>query len=109
MRAGALLTVRIRLFAIAAIGALLAAVVGGVGLSGYARLTAASRAEARLGNIQALTLTSKSLQHKVRAQAWFAVAVSDGGTGRSATEVRTEFDAAGTAMRSNNTQLSDLV
>ena len=99
---------RKRLFAIALIGALLTAVVGGVGLSGYARLTAASRAEARLGTIQALTLVSQSLQHKVRAQAWFGVAVAEGDTGRSRVEVRSEFDAARTTMLATNVQLSAL-
>jgi len=108
MRAVRRWTVRKRLFAIAAIGALLAALVGMVGLSGYARLTAASRAESRLGTIQALTLTAQSLQHQVRAQAWFAVAVSEGGTGRSTAEVRTEFDAARTALNAGNTTLSAL-
>ncbi|WP_433731227.1 HAMP domain-containing protein [Actinoplanes sp. CA-051413] len=108
MRAVRRWTVRKRLFAIAAIGALLAALVGMVGLSGYARLTAASRAESRLGTIQALTLTAQSLQHQVRAQAWFAVAVSKGDTGRSTAEVRTEFDAARTALNAGNTTLSAL-
>ncbi len=102
------MTVRQRLFAIAVIGALLTAVVGGVGLSGYARLTSVSRAEARLGTVQALTLVSQSLQHKVRAQAWFGLAVSDGGTGRSRVEVRSEFDDARGAMHANNTQLTAL-
>lgn len=108
MRAGRRLTVRKRLFAIATIGALLTAVVGGVGLSGYARLTDASRAEARLGTIQSLTVVSQSLQQKVRAQAWFGLAISGGDTGRSRVEVRSEFDDARTAMLANNAQLSAL-
>jgi len=105
MRSGRRMTLRKRLFAIALIGALLTAVVGGVGLSGYARLTAASRAEARLGTIQALTLVSQSLQHRVRAQAWFGVAVAEGDTGRSRVEVRSEFDDARTTMIATNAQL----
>src|SRR5690349_5733936 len=71
MRVGRRLTVRKRLFAIAVVGALFTAVVGGVGLSGYASLTAASRAEARLGTIQSLTVLPQPLPHKARAQAWF--------------------------------------
>ncbi|WP_233624949.1 diguanylate cyclase domain-containing protein [Actinoplanes sp. ATCC 53533] len=99
---------RKRLFVIALIGALLTGVVGGVGLSGYARLTAASRAEARLGTIQALTLVSQSLQHEVRAQAWFGVAIAEGDTRRSRVEVRSEFDEARTTMLATNAQLSAL-
>jgi diguanylate cyclase (GGDEF)-like protein len=108
MRARRRLTVRKRLFAIAVIGALLTSVVGAVGLSGYARLTGASRAESRLATIQTLTLTSQSMQHQVRAQAWFAVAISAGETGRPVSEVRSEFEAARTELRASNERLTTL-
>ena len=106
---GGRLTLRARLFGIAAAGLVLTGVVGAVGLSGYAGLAAANRAEVRLGTIQSLALQTQSIQHKVRAQAWFAVAQSGGGTGRSATEVRTEFTAARAEMLATTANLGDLV
>ncbi|HEX8626896.1 MAG TPA: HAMP domain-containing protein, partial [Catenuloplanes sp.] len=107
-RAGRRLTVRGRLYGISAVGAVLTAVIGVVGLSGYSRLNAANEAELWLGTTQASTLEVLALQHKIRAQVWFAYAASAGGTDRPTAEIREEFEGARERLLANNAQLSTL-
>lgn len=107
-RDGRRLTVRGRLYGISAVGALLTAVIGLVGLSGYSRLNAANEAGVSLGTTQAVTLQMLALQHKIRAQVWFAYAASAGGTNRPTAEIREEFDTARERLLADNARLSAL-
>jgi len=100
---------RMRLRGLAVVAALFTALVGGVGLSGYAGLNAANAAENRLGTTQALTLEAQSQQHAIRGLAWFAVAVGAGGTDRPMSEVREEFDAARARLRATQDELAGIV
>jgi diguanylate cyclase (GGDEF)-like protein len=102
-------TVRVRLHGIAAVAALFTAVVGGVGLSGYAGLNAANTAENKLGTLQALALDAQAQQHTIRAQAWFAVVVGSGDADRPMSEVREEFDAARGRLRAVQENLAGIV
>src|SRR4051794_15699487 len=101
-------TVRFRLYCFAAITALFTAVVGGVGLSGYASLNAANTAENQLGTVQALALEEESLQHAIQAKAWLAVADGASGVDRPASEAR-EFDATKGLLGAANGKLAGAV
>jgi hypothetical protein len=102
-------TVRVRLHGVAAVAALFIALVGGVGLSGYAGLNAANTAENRLGTLQALALEAQSQQRTIRAQAWFAIAVGAGEADRPMSEVRAEFDAARARLNAVHDNLAGTV
>jgi diguanylate cyclase (GGDEF)-like protein len=102
-------TVRVRLHGLAVVAALFTALVGAVGLSGYAGLNAANTAENRLGTMQGLALEAQSQQHAIRGLAWFAVAVGAGGADRPMSEVREEFDDARARLRTAQENLADVV
>lgn len=99
---------RLRLYGFAAVAALFTAVVGGVGLSGYASLNAANTAENRLGTVQALALKEESLQHAIQAKAWLAIADGASRVDRPASEVR-EFDTTSALLRAANEKLAGTV
>jgi diguanylate cyclase (GGDEF)-like protein len=101
-------TVRLRLYSLAAIAALFTAVVGGVGLSGYAGLNTANTAENQLGTVQALALEEESLQHAIQAKAWLAFADGASGVDRPASEAR-EFDTTTALLRAANGQVAHAV
>jgi diguanylate cyclase (GGDEF)-like protein len=102
-------TVRGRLHGLAAVAALFTALVGGVGLSGYAGLNAANSAENRLGTIQSLELEAQSEQHAIRGLAWFAISIGTHGTDRPMSEVREEFAAARDRLRAVQENLAGIV
>ena len=101
-------TVRLRLYGIAAAAAAFTAVVGGVGLTGYASLNAANTAENKLGTVQALALQEESLQHAIQAKAWLAFADSASGVERPASEAH-EFEATSAMLKAANQKLAGAV
>jgi len=102
-------TVRGRLHGLAVVAALFTALVGGVGLSGYAGLNAANTAENRLGTLQALAFEAHSQQQVIRSLAWFAIAIGTGGVDRPMSEVREEFDTARALLRTSQENLAETV
>jgi len=98
-------SVRLRLYSVAAITAFFTAVVGGVGLFGYASLNAANTTENQLGTVQALALQEESLQHAIQAKAWLAVGDAASGVVRPASEAR-EFDETKAELGSSNGKLA---
>ena len=102
-------SVRLRLRRLAAVVTLFTAAVGAVGVSGYVSLNRANANENRLGTAQALVLESLAQQHTLRAQAWFAIAATGGGTNRPLSEVRTEFATAQSRLQAVNDELTGII